>query len=257
MNIARELKEFFSIKNLIYILTIFSLLLSFVLPSFSSSDKLNWKIGDYWEYEVTNFLTGEKRKHIEEMRVIGKENISFYGKGYSAYKVEIKELNETLMSFYRINDLAEIGVRHGNYSIISDPPLEKYKFLEVGKKWNQSIKWIQNSGEISNTSFVMYFECLEKRKIKTQAGEFECYKIKSYSNLSNSSSNYGIEYFSPYVKNTVLSISYENGKIIREKELIKASYRKKKHGIPSFTFPMMIPSFIYILWLIKRKKEKV
>jgi len=75
--------------------------------------------------------------------------------------------------------------------------------------------------------------------------------------LSNSSSNYGIEYFSPYVKNTVLSISYENGKIIREKELIKASYRKKKHEIPSFTFPMMIPSFIYILWLIKRKKEKV
>ncbi len=238
---------------MICILMVFSILSSFTLISFAFSNKLNWKVGDYWKYEVINFFTEGKRKYIEEMKVIGKENVSFYGKRYFVYKVETRGLNGTLVGFYRVNDLAEIGVSHNNDSIISDPPIEKYKFLEAGKKWNQSIKWIQNmSGKISNTSFVVYFECLGKEKIKTGAGKFECYKIKSYSNLSNPSSNYGIEYFSPSIKNTILSISYENGEIVNRKELIETSYRKN-HGIPSFTLPMMIFSFTFILWLIKRR----
>lgn len=220
------------------------------LSSFVFSDGLNWKIGDYWKYEVTDFFMGEERKYIEEMRVIEKENVSFYGKIYFAYKVEIKRLNETLLSFYRVDDLANIGGSYDNYSIISEPPLEKCKFLEAGKKWNQSVKWIQNmKGKIYNTSFVVYYECLGKEKVKTRVGNLECYKIKFYSNSSN---KFSIEYFSPSVKNEVLSISYKNGEIVSRKELIETSYRKN-HGISSFTLPMLIFSFICILLLLMKK----
>ena len=238
-------KEFFSMKKLICILIIFSF-----LSSFAFSDKLNWKIGDYWKYEATDLFMGKERKYIEEMRVIEKENVSFYGKRYFTYKVEIRRLNETLLSFYRVNDLADIGSSYDNYSVISEPPLEKYKFLEAGKKWNQTIKWIQNvEGKIHNISFVVYYECLGKEKVRTSAGNFECYKIKSYSN----SSNYGIDYFSPSIKNKVLSISYKNGEIVSKKELIETSYRKN-YEISSFTFSMLISSFICILLLMKKRK---
>ena len=227
----------------------FFIILLFPLSVIFSND-LNWKIGDYWKYEITDFFMGKERKYIEEMRVIEKENVSFYGKNYFAYKVEISRLNETLLSFYRVDDLANIGSSYDNYSIVSEPPLEKYKFLEAGKKWSQSIKWIQNmEGKIYNISFVVYYECLGKEKVKTKVGNFECYKIKSFSNLSN---KYSIEYFSPSIKNVVLSISYKNREIVSREELIETSYRKN-HGIPSFVLPMLIFSFVCILLLINKK----
>jgi len=229
-----------------------------LLPLVSSST-LNWKIGDYWKYEITYVITHfqEERKYVQEMKVIGKENVSFYGKNYFAYKVEINESNETLLGFYRVGDLAYIGSVYDNITItVSEPPLEGYKFLETGKKWNQSVKLIQNVlGKIRNTSIVVYHKCLGKEKIKTRAGEFECYKIKVCSCLSNHSNltnGYTIEYFSPSIKNVVLSISYRDGEIVKRKELIDTSYRRN-HGTPSFTLFMLILSICIVSLLIRKK----
>lgn len=232
---------------------IFIFCILFFLSSIALSNDINWKIGDYWKYQITDFR-GNQRSYIEEIKVIGKEMISFYGKNYYAYKVEIKRLNQTLFGFYRVSDLADIGMRYDeNYSIISDPPLEKYKFLEIGKKWNQSVVSIQNiGGKLHNISFIVYYECLGKEKIKTKAGKFECYKIKSY---SNDSDEYSIEFFSPSIKNKVLFISYKNGEIISRGELIETSYNKD-HKIPLFTFPLLIFSFGYILLIKKLKRRK-
>lgn len=233
-------------------LLILFLIVILLFPAVHSND-LNWKVGDYWEYEVINFVIGKETKYNEKIRVVGKENISYYGKNYFVYLVEINRPNVSLTSFYRVGDLAYVGVSYNNYSIISYPPVEKYRFLKGGKKWNQSVVWIENiGGNIYNISFTIHFECLGEEKIKTKAGKFKCYIIKSYANQSG---EYNIEYFSPFIKNIALSISYRNGEISSKRELIKTSY-KENRGIPSFIFPSIIFSFLLNLLLKKIGKRK-
>jgi len=212
---------------------------------------LKWEKGDYWKYEVTVFTAGKEERYIKEMKVKGKENITLYGKTYFAYKVEMKTPNGTLLGFWRVGDLAEIGIydHNHNFSIVCDPPMEIYRYLKAGKKWIQNITWIENiGGKITNVSFTVYYECMGKEKVKTKAEEYQCYKIKSYSNQSN---GYGIYYFSSSVKNKVLSISYIDGKISEREELMNTSF---KHGrqAPSFTFL----STIFILFLLLKKNKR-
>jgi len=249
------------------------LLISFLIiillfPLVNSND-LHWKIGDYWKYEITwcegipeNFTA---RKVITEYKVVGIENITFYGKEYHAYRIKefVHSGNLTSFYFYRVGDLAYIG----GYPywkagpLIYNPPMEKFKFLYVGKKWNQSITEISggSNGEIfGNNTLVIHYECIGKKSIKTGAGNFECYSIKQqYESDSNS---YTINYFSPEVKNIVLVEDYNNSKKIgNDMELISTSYRKEmisyKYHIYVFAITVLLLIFITIIKASKPKNK--
>lgn len=206
----------------------------------SHSNDLEWKIGDYWKYEVTSWAfypggeyAGDVQKVIMEYKVIGKENVTFHDKSYYAYRVEGKiyydsNLTENFTEFYMTDDLSYL---RGWYPyrggwLTYDPPMERFKFLEVGKKWNQSVvEFYNGSFWEENTTLSLYYECIGKENIKTMAGDFECYIITE--NYGNIPAFYQLYYFSPSVKNIVLSESYFNGKIGEKKELISTSYTKK------------------------------
>ncbi len=239
------------------------LLISFLIiillfPPVNSND-LNWKIGDYWKYEEIWYLMPGNitEKVITEYKVIGIENITFYGKEYHAYRVKefVHPSNFTSLYFYRVGDLAYIGgysyVKVG--PLIYDPPMENFKFLEAGKKWNQTITEINglHNGETVNTTLIMHYECIGKRNIKTKAGNFECYVIKQQ---YGSESSYVLNYFSPEVKNIVLVEDYENGEKIRnKKEIISTSYCKEKITYYIYVFAIIILLLIFIT-IIKAKK---
>ena len=213
-------------------------LIIILLSQLIHSNNLNWKIGDYWKYEVTMWRFYPSGGHpqgfmkaIMEYKVSGKENVTFHGKSYYTYKVEgkicVSNHTQNFTEFYRVNDSSYIG-GHPWYrggSLIYEPPIERFKFLEVGKKWNQSItEFFNNSFGVQNATLFLYYECIGKENVKTKAGDFECYIIREM--YGNNSYSYYLYYFSPEVKNIVLSKYYLNGTIGEKMELIFTSYLK-------------------------------
>ncbi|MCD6170856.1 MAG: hypothetical protein J7J36_00330 [Thermoplasmata archaeon] len=244
-------------------------LIIILLSPLIHSNNLNWKIGDYWKYEITWYEeTAENltaKGVIAEYKVVGIENITFYGKKYHAYRVKetMRSRNFTSFYFYRVSDLAYIG----GYPywkvgpLIYDLPMEKFKFQDVGKKWNQSITEVNGgpNGEIfRNNTLVIHYECIGKKSIKTGAGNFECYVIKQQ--YESELDSYTIDYFSPEVKNIVLAESYENGKKIgNDMELISTSYHKEmiayKYYIYVFAITVLLLIFITIIKASKPKNK--
>jgi len=179
-------------------LPIILLFIPILFPIFHSNDLLNdfnWEIGDYWKYErITRYDDGRiADREIVEYEVVKKENVTFYGKNYYGYKVEgrVHSINYTInfTEFYRVYDLAYIGRNPwygGRGWLIYDPPMERFKFLEVGKKWNQTITMIYNGSSITqNTTFIVYYECIKEENVKTRAGNFKCYVVKEQKEREN------------------------------------------------------------------------
>ncbi len=230
------------------------------------SNELNWKIGDCWKYErIWRWTNGSIAfKEIVEYEVIKRENITFYGKNYYAYRVieRIYYLNYTinLTSFYRVHDLAYIGgdtlERAGWY--IYDPPIERFKFLEVGKKWNQTITRIYNwSSYVENKTFTIYYECIKKEDVKTRAGNFKCYVIKEQKE-GDPPDCYYLYYFSPSIKNVVMLQHSLYGEILPVEELIYTTYGEKTHT--NLYFALIIAFIVFITYIIfnrylKKKKK--
>jgi hypothetical protein len=156
----------------------------FALASIASAQKLdtapNLEIGDKWTYKFTN--TGDRREpyiFTRQAVEITSDSVWLHGETMnpdatdkkSVWRYDIKRAD--ILEGFRWNENAanKRGSRNSDGLLKSD---DFMKFpLEVGKKWEVKEVWSNGQGHTDWKAEVIAFE-----KIKTEAGEFDAFKIQ-------------------------------------------------------------------------------
>lgn len=171
----------------------------------------------------------------------------------------ISGLSYLYQFYYRKSELALVkfmGMSNNSeviYETIYKPPVSTFDFpLKVGKEWERrtNCTFILDRPEISenigmgerHTNWHTNFKCLQKTKVSTEIGVFDCYVVKAYN--STHEENYYLSYFSPFAGNIVKGVDYNRGKISSSQELISFSYHGRTHGEENDTPAFELVSFI-------------
>jgi len=144
-----------------------------------------WKVGDYWEYKVTNIMkSGKKKKGYTSSWKVIKEEM-FEGK-----RCMLAMLAGSLKGYYTL-DLNMKGFINEIRGEVFDrakitPDTMEYSWpLKVGKKWHQSYMMLVESRgqggkrELKENKITVNatYEVVGVEKVKVPAGEFEALKI--------------------------------------------------------------------------------
>lgn len=277
-------------KTIIAWLTILLLLSSLIISSENASAQL-WKPiyhkGDYWEYSVSAFVPDDSTlmQGISRTEISDEATITVGGKNYEVWKVVTTvdatsddgewESHYYLTSYWLKSNYATIKEILDSETITpySGIPLSshtemKYKPpyypeilypIDVGNKWELHKEGVltHETGTIDGYTLDFYYECTGiAEEVKTDAGTFSCYVIKTMNNSENTG-RYRLEYYSNKVGYFVKAIEYEH---FEQKMLMKLkSYRYQSKnedgGIPSFELTILIIAIASSV-LMKRKRDK-
>ena len=223
------------------------LILLIILP-LSASQKIEWKVGNYWEYNLHYYMPQTNTQKIL-MRVINEENISVNGIIYESLVVEIKVNNLTKKILYyekeNLTIIKEIEYDGKKEEILSLPIISFLPIYE-GKKWN-----------FTRDNISISFQCVGKEKAVTKAGKFDCYKIRIIYDWTNNNYTaakfYQLVYFSEEVGNIVKAEGFFNEAPLFSEELISYNYRNNSTIDMVFLNPLsFLIGVAEILYLLKK-----
>lgn len=238
------------IKNiLVFCITI--ILITLIFSSIkvdSEMKKPNYRIGQFWHYQLKMFYGNKSFIGNSSFKVVAKEKIDINNTKFSAFNcsesIEIPNYNNLSIknNFYVLtfdnSVMKVISKKTINDNITKEKVVYSgsgfrsiYWPLTINKTWTNNItkNTYDETGNLKKENLSINYKCTNTTELSIANTYFDCYIVKRWESYESKDLNYTLYYYSPEVGGRyVQRLTYQNGQLTGIYNLTDYNYSKEK-----------------------------